>query len=185
MKKNKKDCLLVTLQLAVFGILALLLLVLTVTELIPDSSQGLEVRQPIKVSSSSLSPIGAEIKDYHSQVAGSLFNPTDETVTVDSVNVTVSDGKNEKVVTVEGFTLPARTEREITASFEGQISFDRVTEVSVVRGAETDLLPNQTASAFDVSGIVIFYAVLLVIAVLLTVRAAKVRYYLYQETKNR
>ena len=184
MKNTSKDRLLTNLQIAVFGLLSLLLLVLTVMEFLPEKSHGVTVRQSITVSSSSLSPIEAEIKDYHSQIGGSLFNPTDQTIAVDSVSVTVSDGKNEKTVTVEGFTLPARTEREITASFEGQICFDRVIETSVSCGGTSDVLPNQTASSFRIGGIVIFYLVLLAVAVLLTVRATKVRYYLYQEEKR-
>lgn len=184
MKSTSKDRLLTNLQIAVFGLLSLLFLVLTVTELLPEKSYGVTVRQPVTVSSSSLSPIDAEVKDYHTQIVGSLFNPTDEAITVDSVSVTVSDGKNEKTVTVGGFPLPARTEHEITASFEGQISYARVTEVLLMSGGETDVLPNQTASSFRIGGVVIFYLALLGIAVFLTVRAAKVRYYLYQETKK-
>lgn len=184
MKNTSKDRLLTNLQIAIFGLLSLLLLVLTVMELLPEKSHGVTVRQSITVSSSSLSPIEAEVKDYHSQIGGSLFNPTDKAITVDSVSVTVSDGKNEKTVTVEGFTLPARTEHEIIASFEGQIFYDRVTEVALVSVGETDVLPNQTATSFRIGGVVIFYLVLLAITAFLTVRAAKVRYYLYQETKN-
>lgn len=183
MKRNQKDCLLTNLQIVVFGLLSLLLVVLTVLELLPDPGTGIEVRQLITVSSSSLSPVEAEEKDYHSQISGMLFNPNDDAITVDSMAVTVSDGKTEQTVTLAGFTLPARSTREIMTSLEGKVGFDRVTEVTLVRGDKTDVLPNQTVTSSGVSGIAVIYLLLLAATVFLTVRAAKVRYYLYQEGK--
>ena len=185
MKGNQKERIIVTLQIAVFGLLSLMLAVLTVLSLLPASNEGIEVSQPITVSSSSLSPIGAEVKDYHTQVGGTLFNPTGENIAVESVQVRVSDGKNEKTVTVEGFTLPARNSYEIMTEFEGQIAYDRVVEVSLTCNGRADVLQNQTASSVGISGIAVFYLLLLAGTAFLTVRAVKIRYYLHQESANR
>lgn len=181
MKGNQKERIFATLQIAVFGLLSLILAVFTVLELIPAPSEGIEVSQPIAVSSSSLSPIEVEIKDYHTQVGGALFNPTGDAVAVESVEIKVSDGTHETSVTVEGFTLPARTSYELFAEFEGQIAYDRVVAVKLISGGREDVLQNQVASAFGVSGVAVFYLLLLAGTAFLTVRAAKIRYYLHQE----
>ena len=181
MKKNQKEKLLTNLQIVVFGLLSLLFVVLTVIELIPAKSEGIEVFQPIKVSSSSLTPVGAEIKEYHTQVDGVLINAGEETVAVEAVRVTVSDGKTERELTLEGFTLPARTKYEILNEFKGENGFDRVVEVAVVLNGNADVLPNQTTTAIGISGVAVFYAILLVGVAWLTLRAVKIRYYLYQE----
>lgn len=185
MKGNQKDRIIVSLQIAVFGLLSLMLAVFTVLELLPARNEGVEVSQPITASSSSLSPVGAEIKDYHTLVGGTLFNPTGENIAVESVRVKVSDGKNEKTVEVEGFILPARTSHEIMTEFEGQIPYDRVVEVSMTCNGREDVLSNQTASSIGISGVAVFYLLLLVGTAFLTVRAAKIRYYLHQESANR
>ena len=184
MKRNQKDRIIASLQIGVFGLLSLMLAVFTGLELLPAPSEGVEVSQPITVSSSSLSPIEAEIKDYHTQVGGTMFNPTGDAVAVESVQIRVSDGTNEKNVTVEGFTMPARTSYELLTEFEGQIAYDRVVEVKLICNGREDILPNQVTSAFGISGIAVFYLFLLAGTAFLTVRAAKIRYYLYQENSR-
>ncbi len=185
MKGNQKECILVSLQIAVFGLLSLLLVVLTVLELIPARNEGITVSQPIVASSSSLSPIGAEVKDYHTQVSGILFNSTERDIAVESVQIKVSDGTHEKSITVEGFTLPARNTREILTEFRSQVAYDRVLEVVLVCNGSEDVIPNQTTTSIGISGVAVFYLLLLAGTAFLTVRAAKIRYYLYQERANR
>lgn len=182
MKSNLKDRILQDAQIVLFGLLTLALILLLILELIPNASFGLEVAEVVKVSSSSLSPMDAEVKDYHTSVTGILSNPTDGAVAVDSLTVEISDGKTVQTVTVAGFEIPARSTHEFSYEFEGQTAFDRVNEVKVTRGGASDVIPNTTGTSLPVSGVAVFYAVLLIPAVLLTVRAAKGRYYLYQES---
>ena len=180
-----KDRLLQDAKIALLGILAIALIVLTVLELIPNESVGLEVKETARVSSASLSPIDAEVKDYQTAVTGMLSNPTDETVKVDSVNVKISDGESTRDVVIEGFEIPARSYREFSSGFEGQIAYDRVTEVAVTVGSVRDVLPNQTESRSPISGVAVFYLALLVPVAWLLVRAVKGRYYLHQEMANK
>ncbi|MBQ7348140.1 MAG: hypothetical protein IJW55_09285 [Clostridia bacterium] len=180
-KEMRKTKLLYNLEIVLWGVLTGLLAVLIVLELIPAPTSGLEVKETVKVSAASLSPFDAEVKDYTCSVAGVLANPSDTDVTVDAVRVTVSDGKNNRVLELEGFVLPARSTRELSLTFEDTVGYDRVQEVAVMSDGAEDILPNQTNSGLEISGVLVFYLICAVVSVLLLVRACKRRCYLQQE----
>ena len=179
-----KERLLQDIKIAIFGILAVVLIVLTVLELMPNEGLGLEVKEAVKVSSASLSPFDAEVKDYQISVTGMLSNPTDAAVKIDAIHIKVQGGSAVRDVVIEGFELPARTDREFSQVFEEQVFYDRVSEVKVTIGGAEEVLLNQPESHSPISGVVVFYLVCLALLVYLLIRAAKGRYYLYQESNR-
>lgn len=179
-----KERLLQDVKIAIFGILTVALIVLTVLELMPQGEIGLEVKEAVRVSSASLSPFDAEVKDYQTSVTGMLSNPTDAAIKIDAIHIKVQGGDAVRDVVIEGFEMPARTDREFSQTFEGQTPYDRVSEVKVTVGGAENVLLNQPESHSPISGVAVFYLALLALSVYLLVRAAKGRYYLYQESNR-
>jgi hypothetical protein len=75
--------------------------------------------------------------------------------------------------------MPPRTEQELYFVWESMDSFSRVVRVTAMADGEATTLANHGYNTEQ--GPVIVLAILLAFAVLLTVRAAKGRYYLWQE----
>ena len=175
-KNLLKDRIVKDLQIVLWGIVAVLLAVCLVLECIPTESEGITVKETVEVSSAL---INKTQKNYTSAISGVLYNPSDKTVKVDKVTVTVKGEEAGREVDLAGFVLPPRTEQEIYFVWESMDSFTRVTRVTAVADGEAVMLSNY---AYNVrQGPVIVLAVLLAIAAFLTVRAAKGRYYLWQE----
>ncbi len=177
-KQNlKKDCLTQNLKILLWGLLTLLLVVLTILEMIPTDATALRVEEVFRVSSSMIS---VSEKTYVSAVSGTLANPGDEAVRIDSVIVTVGNGEVTKDIVMDGFVLMPRSSEELTSGWTGNIQYDRITRLCVVVDGEKDVLTN-IGSSLPVNGIAIFYLILLFPAALLLVRSCKIRYYIYQE----
>ena len=177
---TKKELILQDLQILLWGLLTLVLAVLMILEMIPTISVGaLEIGEPIKVSSSLIS---VSEKNYVSAISGSIFNSSDDPVRIEGVTVVVGDGKTEKTIEMDGFLLPPRTEEELSAGWTGDIQFDRILSVTATVNGEACALSNADATG-GTGGVAIFYLVLLLPVVWMLVRASKIRYYLYQETK--
>ena len=177
----KKENLLMNLRIVLWGLATLLFVVLTVLELIPNKSSGITVKEPIRISSASLSPFEAEQKDYTCLLTGILLNESNAAVAVESVRVVIGDGKQEKTLELEGFTLPARSTHEISVSFEDTVDYDRVKTVVLTADGTEDILPNQTKSGFSVSGVMILYFAGLILSGWFLYDTCKKRYYLWQE----
>lgn len=177
-KKNyKKDCLLQNLKIVLLGVLVLLLAVLTVLELFTAGMSEVGVDEPVRTSSSLIN-VGQG--RYTSTVSGRLVNRGDDTVRIELVTVTVSDGKESRKIEIEGFVLPPHFERDIFAEWQGTKDYHTVTRVAVTVNGVEDVIPN-TEETMPVSGIAILYFALLVLSALFLVRACKIRYYIYQE----
>ena len=168
------------LQIAVWAILALFLVILLILETRPTPNQSdLTVSEPITVNSSI---IDVHTQRYSTTVRGSLYNPTNEPVTIDSVTVSViTDDKGYRVVEFDGFVLHPRMAEEITHTFTGGTEYQRVSRVAVTVNGEERVIVNTTNRQASISGAVIFFLILLVPVLLLLTRAIKIRYYLYQE----
>lgn len=174
-----KDQILKDVQIVLWGIVAILCAVLLILESIPVAKAGtISVKERITVSSAL---INKAQQTYTSAVSGRVYNPSDETVRVDRINITVKGDSAGREVEVEGFSLPPRTEREIYASWEGLDSFSKVTRVSATVEGDTQVITNANQSA-EKGPVVVFFCIL-VLAVFLLIRAAKGRYYLWQESK--
>lgn len=174
----KKDATLQTVKIVLFSLLALALAVLTVLELQPTALSELQIKTPFCVSSA-LIDVGQGA--YALEVNGEFVNESNETVEVDAIAVTVSNGKLTKRIEMEGFALPPRTSQEVTETWTGIHSYDRITRVEVTVNGEVDVLAN-TANP-GVSGIAILYLIALAGVAILLVRACKIRYYIHQEAR--
>ncbi|MBR2019256.1 MAG: hypothetical protein IKA05_02550 [Clostridia bacterium] len=174
----KKDAILQTVKIVLFSLLALALAVLTVLELQPTALSELQIKTPFRVSSA-LIDVGQGA--YALELNGEFVNESNETVEVDAIAVTVSNGKLTKRIEMEGFALPPRTSQEVTETWTGIHSYDRITRVEVTVNGEVDVLAN-TANP-GVSGIAILYLIALAGVAILLVRACKIRYYIHQEAR--
>ena len=94
----KKDALLQNLKIVLWGVIALLLAVLTVLELFTAGATDLGVGEPIKVSSSLIN-VGEG--RYTSAISGSIKNSGTEAVRIDAVQITVSDGKESSEIKLD------------------------------------------------------------------------------------
>ena len=172
-----KDAAVQTVKIVLLALLALVLAVLAALELQPTALSELQIKTPLRVSSA-LIDVGQNA--YSWELSGAFANESNETITVETLYVTVSDGKLTKRVEVDGFTLHPRTSREIPKTVgTGIHAYDRITRVEVTVNGETDVLAN-TANT-TISGIAILYLVALAAVAILLVRACKIRYYIYQE----
>lgn len=166
-------------KIAVYGILTLLLLLLTVLELLPQKQTGLVMREPLTVSAQLIDTASGT---YETALSGVLFNESDETVTAERLTVTVSDGTTEKKIDITlTDPLPPRTRREIRYSEINPNAFTTVTDVSAQIGTETHSVTNVEPSAIGLAAIILI-ALLAVIAFLLY-RSILVRKYMNEEKK--
>lgn len=180
-QSTQRAALLAVLQIVVFALLTLGLAVLLILELLPKGAEDIGVKSPLTASSSSLSPYGEPVKEYRTQIIGSLTNSSEQVLEVSSVQVTVSNGRVKKSVEyTEAFTLPPRYERDIMIDFKGDADYDRVTEVSAVVNGERVVIENST-NRVSLGGAAIFFGILLIPCVCLLIRACKLRYYISQE----
>ena len=177
-KNFKKDCLIKDLQIVLWGLLSLLFAVFLIFECIPTEQARIAVKEPMGVSSAL---INKTQKNYTCAISGILYNPSDDVVKVDQITVTVKGESAGREVDIEGFVLPPRTERELYLAWESQDSFTRVVRVVVEVDGESVELTNLQYPVEQ--GPVLVMGILLALSVLLLVRAAKGRYYLWQESQ--
>ena len=162
----------------ILGLLCLGLLFLTIVDLIPANTSGLQLSEEVKVSSSQ---INAKEETRISAVRGAFFNPTNHTVEIERVQIVVSNEEgDEKTLELDGVSIPARTDREFTSSWTEDKAYDRVISITVTVGGAEDLVPNKVSN-FSFGSFAIVYLILLAIFAFLLVWACKVRYYMYQE----
>ncbi len=167
-------------KIVLLAVLTLVLAVLTVIEFLPTNTD-VEIQEEIKVSSS---PIDSTRQIYSSYVAGELFNPTDEEILLDTVDVTVGNGETEKTLTFSDIRISARSGYTLFASWEGTEAFDRVLLAEATSGGKTETLSNPVRM-WNVSGIAILCAILALCAGACLFHAARIRYYMEQEKKIR
>ena len=185
-RELKKDAILQTAMICLWGLLALVLAVLIVLETVSAlESDDFEVQEQLTVSSYTNSPATAEAKVYSNILSGRLINRSGKGLTVEKMRVWLRglDGA-ERVLEIEGFVVPARSTYILEKRFDSGSAYESVTRIEVLANGETKTLTN--VSAADRSPIsvgTLLYAALLVPVVFLLVRASKKRYYIYQESK--
>ena len=176
---SMRDRLIQSAQIVVFGLLALALAVLMALELIPAQTKGLYVEDRLEVASFPVDSTGLR---FVSSLHGSFKNDSNETVEVEEICVLLSNGKIRREIELESFTLPARCGQELELTFDCDVDVNTVVRIEAKVNGEDVVLENVGAKQ-SFSGAAIFYLVLLIPSVLLCIRAAKVRYYLYQESR--
>ena len=176
-----KDRILYDLRLAFWAILAILLVILLVLELAPaeENISSLTVSDRITVSSEL---VNVQSKQYSTSVRGTFYNPTNEPITVDSVQVSITASTGFRGVDFEGFVIHPRTSHEIYTEWKGGTDFNNVSRITVeINGEKQVVLNSNAATAPAISGAMIFYAIVLAAVAWFLIRAIKLRYYLYQE----
>ena len=184
--QNQKATLLQTLLLVLWSLTTAALAVLLVLEVAATlKTETLVVKEPIEVTSSSLSPMGVMGKTYSSQVTGVIFNTSSRAIRVENLRITVKAEGAEHVVELETFLIPARSSHSVEASFVSGHAYYAVDRISLEYDGEREVLSNLVSeNGWEKSGVALMlYAVLLVPSTWLLVTAAKKRYYLFQEAK--
>ena len=128
---------------SVLGLLTLLLLVITVFEILPAGQSVLIAKDEITVSPSRIS-VGSNT--YQLLVSGTLFNDSDETLTVDSLTVRVEEDEKSLDIRIPlSLTLGPRAEHPLSYSMESTEAFERITSVTASVDGE-DVAVSETAS---------------------------------------
>ena len=182
-KSLKKDTVLQTVWIIVWGILALALAILLVLELASEmGGEDVVVNEQVTVASALVS---ADNQIHSNLVSGRIANRSAKGITVESLRVTVRgrDGA-ERIVRVEQFVIPAHSVYILDQRFDSGTYFETVERVEITVDGETRLLDNVSENDRSVfGGGTLLYAAFLVPVVWLLVRASKKRYYLFQESK--
>lgn len=166
----------------VAGLCTIAFIVLTVIALIPQSREtGLAVKETVFVSSSALEKDSTK---YVSQIQGALVNTSDAEITVDTLKIKVSDGRNTREIVLDGFKLPPRVTYPILYEWKDSYYFSRVSAVIATSDGTEEYLSNLTAQdPFDLSALI--FLVPAALFALLTIHFGKECYYLIQEDQIR
>ena len=163
------------------GLCALALLaslVFFVISLLPVGMEGVGIGDQIHVSAA---PLDAEGRNYLVQVRGSLVNETDTPIEVESIVLTVSDGKTQKEVTLAGGTLHSRFALELTDTWEDSVPYTYVDAVYLTVNGERVRVENVEEGVIGTDTVVCL--ALAAVLALAAIALGKQRYYLYQEEK--
>lgn len=179
--KHMKEHIGQNVRILIMGLCLVLLLTAAVLSAIPEKQTGILVEQTVEASASRISM--AEEK-YACELQGILKNGSEESITVESLEILVSDGKNEHTETLDGFTLPPRVTKEIFLRWETEHAFDRVLSVTVHVNGEANAIPNVTDGR-SINGITWLLLGLSLLIAYLLYRACMIRYYMYQEDRQK
>ena len=177
-RKQIRDNIIQYAKAVICAVLVLILATVAILEMLPQKDVGINIKERIGVSSSKIYADGSL---YSTEIRGILVNRADATRTLDSIRVVIGDGQIKKDVSLPAVTLYAGAEYDLVHLFESASDFDTVHEIFLtVDGVETRI-SNRATSEFWLSGLAIVCLVLLIPAVLLTVRAFKGCFYLHEE----
>lgn len=113
---------------------------MAVSEMLPEHTQsGLEVQERVTVSSA---PIDKDGNAFSCLLSGSIKNPTDSTVNVKALRVTVSDGRKEQELTLPGFSMPARTNAPVSLAWQDSIEWNQIQAVFAEYEEGGERIPN-------------------------------------------
>lgn len=179
----KKDAILQTVWIVLWGILALALACLLVLELASEmGGEEIAVNEEVTVASALIS---SDNQLHSSLVSGRIANRSAKGITIETLRVTVRARNGaERIVRVEQIVIPARSVYILDERFESGAYFESVERVEITVDGETRMLDNVSEngrSIFD--GATLLYAALLVPVVWLLIRASKKRYYVFEESK--
>ncbi len=176
---DRKTCILQDLQIALWGALAVVLILLAILELIPSGGSGLTMKEAFAVSSSQISA-GAG-SDYVTELGGVLFNPTDETLEIESLKVTVSSGAGSREIDFGALTIPPRTAWSLSETWQEGRAYERIYAITATLDGTPEPLENSVrAGSFGAS---LIFVILLIPVAFLLLRAIKVRRYLAEEMR--
>ncbi len=179
----KKDTILQTVWIVVWGILALALVCLLVLELASEmGGEDIVVNEQVTVASALVS---SDNQIHSNLVSGRIANRSAKGITIERLRVTVRgrDGA-ERIVKVEQIVIPARSVYILDQRFDSGTYFESVERVEITVDGETRTLDNISENERSLfGGATLLCAALLVPVVWLLVRASKKRYYLFQESK--
>lgn len=174
----KKTCL-QNAKIAVFGILTVFLLVLTVLELLPEPKSDVTVKEPITVSSVL---VDTSRGVYENAISGVVFNDSENTITLNSITVAVSRRNAETEIQIPlSLTLAPRVQEEILFSYFDTVAYTQVDKVTADINGDTYALSN-AKSSFIGATVLVLLGLLLIFGFLLY-RSILVRYYMYEEKK--
>jgi hypothetical protein len=172
-----KNHLLQNVKILVLGILTLACLIVAVISAIPEKETDLIMQEPFLVSSSQ---ILANSNEYSTQLTGVIKNTTGKPITLQEILVTVSDGKTQSVVSLDGVSLPPRTTWSYLEQWESGANFNRVLSIRAIVDGEEISVPT-TLPSMSIDGVTVIFLLLGAILAFFLTHACKIRYYMMQE----
>ena len=166
-------------KIAIFGILTVCLLALTVLEILPDQKTSLTVKEPFSVSASL---IDTSRGVYENAISGVVFNDSEETITLHSVTVAISRRNATQEVQIPlSLTLAPHVQEEVRFSYFDTVAYTQVDDVwANINGSAYSL--SNVQSNFVGASVLVLLGATLVVGFLLY-RSILVRYYMYEEKK--
>ena len=130
-------------------------LVMAVAQMLPHRSQsGIAVKEKLTVASATIVKDGNE---FSCVLDGELNNPTDDTVTVKALKVTVGDGEKEKELTLSGFSMPPRTNYPISLLWEDGAEWNQIQSVTVEYENGSERIPNVVSRGVAIDGMTVVW----------------------------
>lgn len=150
-----------------------------IAKMLPEHSQsGLEVQEKLTVSSA---PIDKDGSSFSCLLSGSLSNPTDSTVTVKSLLVTVGDGEREQEIRLPGFSVPARTDAPVSFSWEDSVKWTQIQSVFAEYDEGGERLSNAARQGLSVNVAAVEWLVVAAALGYVTFSFGRVLHYAAQE----
>ncbi len=178
LRGTKTERVLQDIQIGLWAVLSIFLILAAILEFAGASTQEITVTEPLTVSAA---PIEQGSGRYTAGIMGEISNTGDGITVVDSVRVTLGRGRKSETVELAGFLLPPRSSQRISEMVECTTAYDKVERVELVCEGQPETLNN--APVLTGSGPVLLYLVLAAVTVFLLIRAAMVRYYMWQERR--
>ncbi len=168
-------------KISIFASLTLIALILALIPLISQraSDAELSVKEKLAVSSS---VVDVSSGVYSSTLSGTLTNLTDHDVLIERITVSVGGKSGERQLTLDGFTLPARYDRPIFMTFEGDAAYDRVVSIRVATQGNERILSNDV-DGWTFDSLTLLLLGLTAIFGVCLVHSCMVRYYMAQEDR--
>lgn len=166
-------------KIAVFGILTVLLLVLTVLEILPEQKVDVTLKEPIAVSAV-LVDTSRDV--YENAISGVIFNDSKNTITLDSITVAVSKRGSETEIEIPlSLTLAPHMQEDILFSYFDTVGYTQVDEVTAKIDGNSYSLSNAQSNLIGATVLILLGALFLF--GFLLYRSILVRYYMYEEKK--
>ncbi len=163
------------------GLAELACILLLVLSVLPAPGPfGLEVEEPLTVSSSQLEDGKSLVQLQGRIITRQGQAKRDQTLYLDAIEILIGNGKDTKTVVLKEPSFAPRLAEEIFVETEESIPYDRVLSVTVVKNGERYALSNSVDSIFKISTLISGF--LAVVFALLLTHFIKQRYYLSQET---
>ncbi len=154
-------------------------LVMAIVQMLPHYSQsGIAVKEKLTVAAA---PIVKDGNEFSCVLNGALTNPTDDTVVVKALLVTVSDGEQEKELTLSGFSMPARTDEPISLLWKDGAEWSQIKSIHAEYEEGGERIPNVVQRGIAIDGMTVVWLAIAAVLGYAAFSAGRALQYMAQE----